>query len=127
MNRQFKTVDEYIGLFPDDVRTVLERVRQTIRKAAPGVVEAISYQLPTFKLNGRNLVHFAAWEHHIGFYPAPSGMASFDKELSPYVKGKGSVQFPLDKPIPFGLIEKIVKFRVREELARTKAKKAPGS
>ena len=127
MNRQFKTVDEYIGLFPDDVRTVLERVRQTIRKAAPGVVEAISYQMPTFKLNGRNLVHFAAWEHHIGFYPAPSGMTSFAEELSPYVKGKGSVQFPLDRPIPFALVEKIVKFRVREELARTKAKKSPGS
>jgi uncharacterized protein YdhG (YjbR/CyaY superfamily) len=123
MNRQFKTIDEYIGTFPADVQTVLERVRQTIRRAAPGAVETISYQMPTFKLNGRNLVHFGGWERHIGFYPAPSGMTSFDTELSAYVRGKGSVQFPLDRPIPFGLIEKIVTFRVQEELARAKTKK----
>jgi uncharacterized protein YdhG (YjbR/CyaY superfamily) len=79
--------------------------------------------MPTFKLNGRNLVHFGGWERHIGFYPAPSGMTSFDTELSAYVRGKGSVQFPLDRPIPFGLIEKIVTFRVQEELARAKTKK----
>jgi uncharacterized protein YdhG (YjbR/CyaY superfamily) len=123
MNRQFKTIDEYIGTLPADVQTVLERVRQTIRRAAPGAVETISYQMPTFKLNGRNLVHFGGWERHIGFYPAPSGMTSFDTELSAYVRGKGSVQFPLDRPIPFGLIEKIVTFRVQEELARAKTKK----
>jgi uncharacterized protein YdhG (YjbR/CyaY superfamily) len=126
MSKPFKTIDEYIGTFPADVQVVLEQVRQTIRRAAPGAVETISYQMPTFKLNGRNLVHFAGWENHVGFYPAPSGMTSFDKELSGYVRGKGSVQFPLDRPIPFGMIEKIVTFRVQEDLARVNAaKKTP--
>lgn len=85
--KQFKTIDEYIKTFPEDVQSVLEKMRQTVRKAAPEAVEAISYQIPTFKLNG-NLVHFAAFKNHIGFYPTPSGIEAFKKELSPYIRSK---------------------------------------
>jgi uncharacterized protein YdhG (YjbR/CyaY superfamily) len=116
--KQFKTIEEYIKTFPKDVQSILEKIRETIREAAPGAVETISYQMPAFKLNGRNLVYFAAWKNHIGFYPAPSGMEAFDKELSRYQRAKGSVQFPLEKPIPFDLISRIVKYRVKENLAR---------
>lgn len=119
---RFKTIDEYIALFPPDVQAILEKVRQTIRKAAPEAVEAISYQMPTFKLNGRNLVHFAAWKSHLGFYALPSGHAAFQKELSKYKGAKGSVQFPLDEPIPYDLIKKIVVFRVQEEEASSEGK-----
>ena len=119
VDKPFKPIDEYIGSFPDGVQPVLRSVRQTILDAAPGAVETIGYGMPTFKLNGRNLVHFAAWDHHVGFYPTPSGVASFAEELSRYQQGKGSIQFPLDKPIPLGLIARIVKFRVQENLART--------
>ena len=119
MRDQFKTIDDYIKTFPPDVQSILEKMRQTIRKSAPEAVEAISYQMPTFKLNG-NLVHFAAFKHHIGLYPAPSGIEAFEKELSPFVGGKGSVRFPLDKPIPFDLVDKIVAFRVKENLKKSK-------
>ena len=112
--KQFKTIDEYIKTFPKDVQSILEKMRQTIRKAAPEAVEAISYQMPTLKLNGKNLVHFAAFKNHIGFYPIPLGIEAFRRELSPYKQGKGSVQFPVDKPIPYDLVEKIVQFRVKE-------------
>jgi len=114
MKKRFMTMDEYIKTFPPDIQRILKKMRQTIQKAAPGAVEAISYQMPTFKLNGKNLVHFAAWKNHIGFYPQPSGTEAFQKELSPYNAAKGSVQFPLDQPIPFGLVERMVKFRVKE-------------
>jgi uncharacterized protein YdhG (YjbR/CyaY superfamily) len=100
-------------------------MRQTIRKAAPGSVEGISYGIPTFKMNGKNLVHFAGWKNHIGFYPAPSSMSTFSKELARYKAGKGSVQFPLDEPIPFELVKRIVRSRVEEDRASritTKAK-----
>lgn len=113
---KFSTIDEYIKTFPKDVQSILERMRQTIRKAAPGAVEAISYQMPTFKLNGKNLVHFAAYKHHIGFYPAPQGIEGFKKELSRYKGAKGSVQFPIDKPVPYDLVRKIVLFRVKGNL-----------
>jgi len=113
--RTLQTIDEYIDIFPKNVQLVLEKLRQTIRNAAPGAEEAISYQIPTFKLNG-NLVHFAAWKNHIGFYPASSGVAVFKKELSPYVKTKGSIHFPIDKPLPLQLIREIVKYRVEENL-----------
>jgi len=116
--KRFKTIDEYIETFPEDVQSILEKIRQTIRKAAPDAEEAISYQIPTFKLNGRNLVHFAAWEKHISFYPIPSGTESFEKELSPYIKGKGTIQFPLNKPVPYDLVEKIVMFRAKENLVK---------
>ena len=111
----YSTIEEYIGSFPDDVGRILQRMRQTIQEAAPGAVEAISYQMPTFKLNGKNLVHFAAFSNHIGFYPTPSGIEEFKVELAPYEGGKGSVQFPLDEPIPFDLVRKIVLHRTREE------------
>ena len=114
MIKKSKTMDEYIKTFPNDVQNILEKMRQTIRKAAPEAVEAISYQMPTFKLNGKNLVHFAAWKNHIGFYPTPSGTETFKKELSPYKRTKGSVQFPLELPIPYDLVEKIVIFRMKE-------------
>ena len=114
MKKQFKTMDEYIKTFPLNVQRLLEKMRKTIQKAAPGAAEAISYQMPTFKLNGKNLVHFAAWKNHIGFYPQPSGTEAFQKELSPYKAAKGSVQFPLDRPIPFDLVERMVTFRVKE-------------
>lgn len=93
---------------------ILEKMRQTIRKSAPGAVEGISYGIPTFKLNGKNLVHFAGWKNHIGFYPAPSGTSTFSKDLARFKAGKGSVQFPLNMPIPFDLVKRIVNFRVEE-------------
>lgn len=116
--KQFKTIDEYIEAFPEDVQNILERMRQTIRKAAPEAVEAISYRMPTFKLNGKNLVHFAAFKNHIGFYPIPSGIKAFKKELSQYKVGKGSAQFPIDKPVPYDLVKKIVMFRVKENMKK---------
>ena len=116
-----QTIDEYIAGFPADVQKILQKIRVTIHEAAPEATEKISYQMPTFYLNG-NLVHFAAFKDHIGFYPVPSGIEKFKKELSVYKQGKGSVQFPLDKPIPYGLITKIVKFRVKENQAKGKMK-----
>jgi len=112
--KQFGTIDEYIETFPKQVQSILERLRQTIRKAAPEAVETISYQIPTFKLNGKNLVHFAAFKSHVGFYPTPSGIKAFEKELSALKQAKGSVQFPLDRPIPYDLVKRIVAFRVKE-------------
>lgn len=106
-------IDEYIAQFPEEVQGKLQELRQTIRNAAPYAKESISYQMPTFKLKG-NLVHFAAYKNYIGFYPAPSGIEKFKKELSVYKGAKGSVQFPIDKQLPLKLIEKIVRFRVKE-------------
>lgn len=114
---KFTTIDEYINTFPKDVQKILEQIRKTIKEVAPEAEEAISYQIPTFKLNG-NLVHFAAFKNHIGFYPTPSGQKAFEKELSVYKSGKGSVQFPLNKPMPLSLIRKIVKYRVKESGTR---------
>ncbi|WP_409417254.1 iron chaperone [Flavobacterium sp. PS2] len=114
-----KTIDEYIAGFPAAIQAVLEQVRQTIRKAAPNAEEKISYAIPTFTLNG-NLVHFAAFKNHIGFYALPSGNEAFQEELSVYKSGKGSIQFPLDKPMPLDLITKIVNFRVKENLEKIK-------
>ncbi len=120
-----QSIDEYIAAFPKDVQVVLEKIRHTVHEAAPEAEEAISYQMPAFKLKG-NLVYFAAFKKHIGFYPIPSGIEKFKAELSVYEQGKGSVQFPLDKPIPYNLISRIVKFRVEENLkkaaGRTKRK-----
>lgn len=118
MVKQFKTMDEYIKTFPEDVQSILEKMRQTIRKEAPDAVEAISYQMPTFKLNGKNLVHFAAWKNHIGFYPTPSGTEAFKKELSRYKGAKGSVQFPIEEPIPYDLVKNIVIFRMKENIMK---------
>ncbi len=113
-NTDYKSIDEYIKTFPEDVQKVLQTVRQTIKKAAPNATEAISYQMPTFKLNGKNLVHFAAWKNHIGFYATPSGNEAFREELSKYQGAKGSVQFPLSEPMPLSLITKIVEYRLKE-------------
>ena len=119
---QFDTIDEYIAEFPNDVQKILKKVRATIRKAAPHAEETIKYQIPTFTYQG-NLVHFAAFKNHIGFYPAPSGIDQFKKEIASYRRGKGTLQFPLDQPIPFALISKIVKFRVQQNLEKAKKKK----
>ena len=115
-------IDEYIAGFPKDVQELLEKVRRTIREAAPDAEEAIKYQIPTFVLNG-NLVHFAAFKNHIGFYPAPRGIEEFQEELSAYKGAKGSVQFPFGEPIPYELIGRIVRFRVQDNLAKSGAKK----
>ena len=115
--RQFKNMDEYIAAFPKNVKDILEELRRVIRESAPNSEEAISYGIPTFKLNG-NLVHFAAFKNHIGFYPAPSGIVAFKKELTSYKQAKGSVQFPIDKPIPFSLVKRIVRYRVKENLKK---------
>lgn len=112
-----KNIDEYIAKFPIEVQEKLQKIRKIVRDAAPEATEKISYQMPTFYLNG-NLVHFAAYKKHIGFYPTPSGITSFDEELAPYKRAKGSVIFPLDKPIPYDLIDKIVRFRVAENLQK---------
>jgi uncharacterized protein YdhG (YjbR/CyaY superfamily) len=116
-----KDIDEYIAGFPDEVQEILEKIRMTIRKAAPDAKEAIKYRMPTFTLNG-NLVHFAAFKKHIGFYPAPRGIEAFKDELSAYEGAKGSVRFPLGKPIPYDLIGRIVKLRVRNQLERAETK-----
>src|SRR5215471_3072066 len=122
-----KNIDEYIAGSPADVQRILQEIRIIIRTAAPDAEEAIKYRMPTFVLNG-NLVHFAAFEKHIGFYPTPSGIEAFKDDLSAYHNAKGSVQFPLDKPIPLRLIRKIVAFRVKEsrEKLAAKAKRAKG-
>jgi len=123
MKPRTETIDDYIYSFPEDIQVILSKIRQIIHKSAPDAVEAMSYQMPTLRLNG-NLVHFAAFKNHIGFYPTPSGTAAFQKELSPYKSGKGSIQFPLDKPIPYDLIEKIVLFRVKENRQKKKNRRS---
>ena len=115
-------IDAYIAGFPEDVQAKLEKLRATIHQAAPGAQEKISYQMPTFFLEG-NLVHFAAYKNHIGFYPTPSGIEQFKDALSVYKSAKGSVQFPLDQPIPYELVGEIVAFRVDENLAKAAAKR----
>ena len=123
-NSTFNSIDEYIAQFPEDIQAILQQIRSVIKEAAPEATEKISYQMPTFYLKG-NLVHFAAFKSHIGFYPVPSGIEKFKEELSQYKSGKGSAQFPLDKPIPYDLIRRITLFRVEEnlELAQRKSKK----
>jgi uncharacterized protein YdhG (YjbR/CyaY superfamily) len=121
-----KTIDEYIAGFPGDVQEILEKVRATIREVAPTAEETINYQIPTFTLKG-NLVHFAAFSKHIGFYPTPSGIEKFQDELAAYESAKGSVQFPLDQPIPYELIHRMVAFRVQENLERAEKKKGKGA
>ena len=119
-----QTIDDYIAGFPPEVQEILQKIRITIRQAAPDAEETIKYLMPTFTLKG-NLVHFAAFKKHIGFYPVPTGIEQFKDELSVYKGGKGSVRFPLDQPIPYDLIRRIVEFRVQENLekAQTKGKK----
>ncbi len=116
------TVDEYIAMFPPEVQKKMREIRATIHAAAPQATEKISYQMPTFVLDG-NLVYFGGFESHIGFYPIPSGIEAFKEELSRYKQGKGSVQFPLDQPMPLDLIRRIVLFRVEENKKKAAAKK----
>ncbi|MBK8398179.1 MAG: DUF1801 domain-containing protein [Leptospiraceae bacterium] len=115
MKTTFSNMDEYIVSFPIEKQEILKKIRATIKKIIPKGEETISYAIPTFKLNGKNLVHFAAFKNHIGFYATPSGHAEFKEELSKYKQGKGSVQFPFDQPIPYDLIKRIVKFKVIEQ------------
>lgn len=115
--KHFSTIDEYISTFPKDVQRILKSVRTTIRTAAPDAKEGIAYRIPTFRQNG-NLVHFAAFTKHIGFYPTASGVAHFKDELTQYKTAKGSIQFPLSEPIPHALIKKITAFRLNENLEK---------
>jgi len=117
-----KDIDEYIRLFPDDIQALLQSLRQTIREAAPDAEETISYQMPAFKQNGM-LVYFAAFKKHIGFYPTSSGIEAFREELSAYEGSKGTVRFPIDKPLPLDLVRDIVKFRVRENLEKQRKRR----
>jgi uncharacterized protein YdhG (YjbR/CyaY superfamily) len=117
-----ETIDAYIAMFPEAIQERLQAVRVKIKECAPEATEAISYQMPTFRLNG-NLVHFAAFKNHIGFYPTPTGTEAFKEELSVYKNGKGSVQLPLDQPLPLELIGRIVAFRVEENKQKAKKQK----
>ena len=119
----FNSIDEYIATFPKDVQKILEELRATIKAAAPDAEETISYNIPTFTLHGTYLIYFAGWKNHISMYPIPSGTKAFNKEVSQYVAGKGTLRFPLDKPLPLKLITRIVKLRVAENLKRTDRKK----
>jgi len=114
MDNSFKNVDEYISSFPEEVKKLLEQIRNIIRQTVTDSEESISYGMPAYKLNGKPLVYYAAFRNHIGFYATPTGHSAFAKELSKYKHGKGSVQFPIDKPLPLDLIERIVKYRLNE-------------
>lgn len=118
MNTQILSTDEYIASFPKEVQQLMEQVRSTIKLAAPEAEETMSYGMPAYKTNGKSLVYFAAFKNHIGFYATPTGHTEFSEELSKYKQGKGSVQFPINKPIPLELISRIVKFRVVENLIK---------
>jgi len=121
-NVKAATIDEYIAAFPANVQKNLKEIRSAIKTSAPEAEEKISYAIPTYTLNG-NLVHFAAFKNHIGFYPAPEGIEAFKKELSKYEGGKGTVQFPLDTPLPIALIKKVVKYRAKQNRESSKNKK----
>ncbi|MEW6240058.1 MAG: DUF1801 domain-containing protein [Chloroflexota bacterium] len=116
----FASVDEYIATFPDETQRLLEEVRAIIRTAAPDAREKISYQIAAFELNGKNLIHFAGWKNHISIYPIPSGSDAFDQEIAPYADGKGTLKFPLDKPLPSKLIERVVRLHVAENERKAK-------
>jgi uncharacterized protein YdhG (YjbR/CyaY superfamily) len=124
MKIALKSVDEYIRTFPSDTQLLLDKVRATIKEAAPEAVESIAYGMPAYKTNGKPLVYFAGFKNHIGFYATPTGHSKFASELSKYKQGKGSVQFPLDKPIPFELIGRIVEYRVKENIVKKIGSKA---
>jgi uncharacterized protein YdhG (YjbR/CyaY superfamily) len=117
--KAFKTIDEYVATFPENVQNILEELRQAIRESAPEAEEAISYQMPAFKLNGI-LVWFAAFKNHVGFYPKTSAIEAFKEELSSYEISKGTIRFPINKPIPFDLVKKIVRYRVKQNLGKDK-------
>lgn len=112
----FQSVDEYIASFPEETQKLLQGVRSVIHTAAPEAREKISYQMAAFELEGKNLIYFAGWKHHISVYPIPTGDEAFQKEIAPFVSGKGTLKFPLDKPLPFDLISKIIQLRIVENL-----------
>jgi uncharacterized protein YdhG (YjbR/CyaY superfamily) len=116
MTDAFGTVDDYIGSFPADIQLILAEVRRTVRRAAPAAEETISYQMPTLMLSGRALVHFAAWKHHIGMYPVPTADEAVGQELAPYVAARGTARFPLDKPVPYDLIARMVTTLVQQRM-----------
>lgn len=118
----YESIDDYISKFPPEIQEILSTIRKVIKETAPDAIEKISYQMPTFTLHG-NLVHFAAFKNHIGFYPTPNGIDAFKEELSVYKGAKGSIQFPLHQPMPYELISKIVKFRVAENIKKAEDKR----
>jgi uncharacterized protein YdhG (YjbR/CyaY superfamily) len=119
MSADYQSVDEYVAAFPAGIQPLLKKIRAAIKKKAPGAVETIAYGMPAYKFNGKPLVYFAAFKKHIGFYATPTGHAKFARELAMYKQGKGSVQFPLDKPVPYDLIGRIVEFRVKENTGKS--------
>jgi len=123
MKSKINSIDEYIATFPEDIRIILQQVRKTIKAAAPEAGEKISYGIPTFTLKGKYLIYFAGWKNHISIYPVPTGSEAFNKEISQYVAGKGTLKFPFDKPVPLKLITKIVKLKIAENLSSTDKKK----
>lgn len=123
MTNKVNSMDEYIATFSEETQAILKQVRNTIKAAAPKAEEKISYGIPTFTLNGKYLIYFAGWKHHISIYPIPVGDDAFNQEVAPYVSGKGTLKFPIDKPLPLKLITKIVKLKVAESASRTDKKK----
>jgi uncharacterized protein YdhG (YjbR/CyaY superfamily) len=120
---KFDSIDQYIAAFPEETQKLLEELRSTIKAAAPDVVEKITYQMPTFDLNGGHLVFFSAWKHHIGLYPIPAGDETFQNEISQYKSAKSALNFPVDKPLPVKLIRKFVKFRIAEDTDKAEIKR----
>jgi uncharacterized protein YdhG (YjbR/CyaY superfamily) len=118
-----KTIDEYIAALPPHVQAIMEQIRATIREAAPGVDEVISYKMPGFRLNGDFLIYIGAYKKHVGLYPAPVGVNELEERLSTYTSGKATLRFPLDRPIPYDLIRDIVALRVNEQVARAEAQR----
>ena len=125
LKKRFRTIDEYTKTFPKNVQAILKKIRQTIRKAAPEAAETISYGIPAFKLKARILVYFAGWKHHVALYPIPAGDEAFRKALSPYIRGKGTVRFPLGESVPYGLVKRVVLFRMKHNQAKKKQKSLP--
>ena len=123
MKSKINSIDEYIDTFPEDIQPILKQVRRTIKAAAPQAGEKISYGIPTFTLNGKYLIYFAGWKHHISIYPIPVGDDAFNQEVAPYIAGKGTLKFTIDKPVPLKLITKIVKLKVAENSSRADKKK----
>ena len=115
---KFSTVDEYVASFPPETRAVLEKVRRTMRSAAPGTEERISYDIPTFTVNGKYVIYFAGWKRHISIYPIPAGDEALQRDLAPYVAAKGTLRFPLDKPIPYDLIERLTAAAIQARAAK---------
>jgi uncharacterized protein YdhG (YjbR/CyaY superfamily) len=115
--KQYTTIDQYIARFPRDVQAILEKIREIVHKATPEAEEVISYAIPAFRLRKRNLIYFAGWKEHVSLYPIPSGSAAFREEIAPYVAGRGTLKFPLNKPIPYPLIKKVVELSVAQHIA----------